>query len=114
MRRLHFLLAGVLFLTAIVLGACSTVPADHTAPPGAGMSKDLGDKAFYYHQQAVELWNLAKRLEIEAEWYAQQAGPDSEQAKRSREMAKAMWATAEEADRQAREYQSQLPHARVY
>ena len=54
------------------------------------------------------------RLEMEAEYYAQQGGRDSELAKRSRDMAKDMWATAEEAERQARDYQSQLPHGRVY
>jgi hypothetical protein len=51
---------------------------------------------------------------MEAEWYAQQAGQESEQAKRARDMAQGFWATAEEADDLARQYQSQVPHGQVY
>jgi len=98
----------------MIVGGCAAGSADRAPIPGAGISNDLGDKAFHFHRQAAELREMAKRLEMEAEYYAQQGGRDSELAKRSRDMAKDMWATAEEAERQARDYQSQLPHGRVY
>jgi hypothetical protein len=99
-------------LSLAVLGGCAAM--DRTTGPGQAISADAGEKAFQFRLQAAELREMAKRLELEAQWYAQQFGQDSEQAKRSREMAKTMWATAAEADRLATEHQSQVPHGRVY
>ncbi len=114
MKNLYALLGGGLFLIAAVLGGCATAPSEGPTTTGTSISESLGDKAFRYHRQALELREMARRLEMEAEWYAQQAGKDSEQVKRAREMAKGFWATAEAADQQAREYQSQLPHGQLY
>jgi hypothetical protein len=114
MKNLYVLLGGGLFLIASVLGGCATAPSERPTETGPSMSQSLGDKAFHYHRQAAELRDMARRLEMEAEWYAQQAGKDSEQAKHAREMAKGFWATAEEADQRAREHQSRLPHGQLY
>jgi hypothetical protein len=114
MKNLHVLLGSGLFLIASVLGGCAAAPSEGPTTTGASVSESLGDKAFRYHRQAAELREMARRLEIEAEWYAQQAGKDSEQAKHAREMAKGFWATAEEADQRAREHQSRLPHGQLY
>ena len=114
MKNLHVLLGSGLFVIAAVLGGCATAPSEGSKATGPSMSQSLGDKAFHYHRKAAELREMARRLEMEAEWYAQQAGKDSEQAKHAREMAKGFWATAEEADLRAREYQSQLPHGQLY
>lgn len=114
MKSLYVLLGSGFFLLAAVVGGCATAPSDGPTTTGPSMSESLGDKAFRYHRQALELREMARRLEMEAAWYAQQAGQDSEQAKRAREMAKGFWATAEEADQRARDYQSQLPHGQLY
>lgn len=113
--RTHALLLGCgLILLAGVLGGGCTTGSGGAAGGPAGVSQDPGDAAFHYRQQAAQLRSLADRLEFEAAWYATQAGPDSEQAARSRSMAKDMRAAAEAADARAREYRQQLPHNRVY
>lgn len=114
MKNLYILLAGGLSLIAAALGGCAATSAEHPTTTGASISESLGDKAFRYHRQALELREMARRLEMEAQWYAQQSGQDSEQAKRAREMAKGFWAMAEEADQRARDYQSRLPHGQLY
>ncbi len=53
---------------------------------------------------------MATRYEMEAEWYSSQGGQDSGMAKRSLQMATNLQSSAKTADRQAREYQRQLPH----
>lgn len=77
------------------------------------MYKSPSEAAFHCRQQAAELRDMARRLELEAEWYATVA-KDEEGAKRSREMAKSFRTTADEADQQAREYQRQVPHNQVF
>jgi hypothetical protein len=114
MRTQSFLFGSCLFLLATVVPGCSTDSAERTITPSAAVSKNPGDLAFHYRLQAEELRAMAQRLELEAAWYAKQGGQDSEQAKRSQEMAKGMWAAADEADELAREYRSQLPHNQVY
>src|SRR5215472_12970635 len=56
---------------------------------------------------------MAQRYEVEADFQAAQDGQDSEQAKRSRDLAKRMRIRAEEAEQRARELRSQLPHGLV-
>ncbi len=114
MRMQSFLLGSGLFLLATVAVGCATGSDERTITPAAAVSKDPGDLAFRYRLQAAELSALAQRLEFEAQWHAKQGGPDSEQAKRSREMAKEVWAAADEADQLGRQYRSQLPHNQVY
>jgi len=77
-------------------------------------SRDAGNLAFTYRQQAKLLRDVASRLEVEGAWYQQQLGGDHERTRQSREAANAAWAAAEEADEMARTYQQQLPHGRVY
>jgi hypothetical protein len=115
MKPLQYLCtAGSLFALVSIVG-CITGPADRVDTSGSAISQQsLGDKAFQYRRQAGELREMARRLEMEAEWYAQLAGQESEQAKHARDMAKSFWATAEEADDLARQYQSQVPHGQVY
>ena len=114
MKQSQFLFIGAVLLIAPIIGGCATGSSTPAGTAGQNMSQNLGDKAFQYRRQAAELREMARRLELEAEWYAQQAGPDSDQAKRAKEMARGFWATAEEANRLATEYQSQLPHNQVY
>jgi hypothetical protein len=114
MRRQHILLVAGFLILPWFLDGCATESRDRigTAEPGFSMSP--GDRAFHYRRQAAELREMAKRLEMEAEWFAQKGGADSELARRNREMAQGFWATAEQADQRAREFQSQLPHGQLY
>lgn len=114
MRKQQILLVTGLLILPWLLGACATQPRDRVGTAQPGISNSPGDKAFHYRRQAAELREMAKRLEMEAEWLAQKGGADSELAKRNREMAQGFWATAEEADQRAREFQSQLPHGQLY
>jgi hypothetical protein len=110
---------GVLTLTGALYG-CATQPAERestadasaiaTAPtPGVGKTTDL---VFQYRQQAAELRDMARRLEMESMMYAQRQ--DQEQAKRTLDLAKDMRIAADTADEQARQYRRQVPHGQVY
>ncbi|MGH7207175.1 MAG: hypothetical protein ACREI2_13315 [Nitrospiraceae bacterium] len=112
MKQRHLLLGSGLVLIAAVLGGCATEPSG-PGTAGAGMFKSPAETAFHYRQQAAELRDMARRLELEAEWYATVA-KDEERAKRSREMAKSFRTTADEADERAREHQRQVPHNQVF
>ena len=67
-----------------------------------------------YREQAVQFQALAQQYAAEADLQAAHNGLDSEQAKRARDLAKQMWARAQEADQRARELRSQVPHGVVY
>ena len=112
MKQRHLLLGSGLVLISAVLGGCATGSSGPDAA-GAGMNRSPSEIAFHYRQQAAELRDMARRLELEAEWYATVAKTE-ERAKRSREMAKSFRDTADEADQRAREYQRQVPHNQVF
>ena len=86
-------------------------PAAIANAPGPGLRK-TSDLVFEYRQQAAELRQMARRLELEASLYAQRQ--DQLQATRNRELAKDALLSAEAADQRARDYQQQLPHGQVY
>ena len=112
-QRAFFLWMSILVIP-IGLQACATRSPDAPAPnasnaPGWTTTSDL---VFQYRQQAAELREMARRLEFEAEMYAQLQ--EQQQAQRKRELARDMRAAADTADEQAREYRRQLPHNQVY
>jgi hypothetical protein len=112
-QRLLFLWIFGIVLTTIGLQSCAAVSPDASTPsastPAGWTTSDL---VFQYRQQAVELRETARRLEFEAGLYAQRQ--EQEQAHRSRDLAKDLWAAADTAEEQAREYRRQLPHNQVY
>lgn len=117
-RTLYIALAP-LALSAVLYG-CATPSAEQptvtnastkATAPGAGMLNPT-DLVFQYRQQAAELRDMARRLETEALVYAQRQ--ESDQAKRTLEMAKDMRTAADTADERAREYRRQVPHGQVY
>jgi hypothetical protein len=115
MKLQHFLCAAGFLFGAVTLVGCASGSADRADMSGAAFSQQsLGDKAFQYRRQAGELREMARRLEMEAEMHAQVSGQESAEAKHARDMAKNFWATAEEADNLARQYQSQVSHGQVY
>ncbi|WP_447983743.1 hypothetical protein [Nitrospira sp. Nam74] len=111
--------ATVLWLSAMLPGCAATSPdrpsmtdaAGMATAPGPGLRK-TSDLVFEYRQQAAELRQMARRLELEANLYAQRQ--DELQATRTRELAKDALASADAADQRARDYQRQLPHGQVY
>lgn len=105
---------GLVLITGILAG-CATGGGTSTEAPGAAVMGDTpGERAFQYRVQAAKLDSMAERLEMEAQWYAQHEGQDSEQVKRLRGQARELRAAAEEAHEISREYRSQLPHNQVY
>lgn len=78
------------------------------------LGSQAGDLAFQHRRQATGLRELAQRYELEATALAAMKGAVHEDTLRSRELAKTLWAAADEADQTAREYRRQLPHNRVY
>lgn len=116
--RAFQLIAIGMIVFGVALQGCATQSAGSltdagvsATAPGPGM-RTPSDLVFQYRQQAAALREMAKRLEIEAEWYAQHQA--SEQAKRNHDMAKDLRSAADTAEERAREYRSQLPHGQVY
>jgi hypothetical protein len=70
----------------------------------------LKDLMFQYRRQAAELNVMADRYAGEADTEARELGPNSESAKKSREMARKFSLQAREADRLAHDYAQELPH----
>jgi hypothetical protein len=98
-----------------LLAACATAtPADPEVARCGNDYRCLSEMANRYRQDAAELSRMAQRYEVEAEAAAREAGRDSEQAKRSRDVAKQLRSEAEMADLKASEYRSALPHNLVY
>ena len=82
--------------------------------PWAVTQREASDLMFKYRQQAAELRAIAGRYELEAQQLTRLKGEGDEQARRSLENAKALWAAADEADRLVREYQRAVPHGQIY
>lgn len=114
MKQQRFLLGSGLVLLAAVLGGCAGVSTEGAGAPGLAIRPGPADQMFHYRQQAADLRNMAKRLEMEAAWFEKQGEQGQEQAKRSRDMARDFVAQAEQADQQATEYQSRVPHGQLY
>lgn len=114
MRQRDFLLGSGVVLIAALLAGCATEPMEGAGTPGVAIKPGPADPVFHYRQQAADLRNMAKRLEMEAAWLEKQGEHGQEQAKRSRDMARDFVAAAEQADQQATEYQRQVPHGQIY
>ena len=110
----------VLWLLTLTTAGCATdggkkAPADDaspTAPPVGQKGYSNADLVFKSRQQAEELRNEARRLEIEAQFYSQHK-EDQNLAKRNLELAREMRKAADVADDKARDYRAQLPHNQV-
>ena len=109
MKDRQFLGGGLLLMAALLAG-CAT-GASNSAQTVCGTDYHcMRDLMFQYRQQATELSAMAERYAREADVKANQLGQDSEQVRKSQEIAKKFWSQAQEADQLAREYQRQLPH----
>jgi hypothetical protein len=98
---------------------CST---DFGATPGSPVTesrrlvtqREASDLSFQYRRQALELQEMARRMEVEAQWYEGHFGARDERAKDSRDKANDLRTAAQEADQLAQEYRRQVPHGQVY
>ncbi|MBI5853665.1 MAG: hypothetical protein HZB35_00150 [Nitrospirae bacterium] len=110
-------MAGAMLLA---LAGCATGMGDAGSQSSvstrlrAVTQREAGDLAFQYRRQAAEYRELARRLEMEAQIATARDDNRSDQVQRSLETAKALWASAEQADELAREYRRQTPHGQVY
>jgi hypothetical protein len=112
MQKVYALLASLLIVGGTLLG-CASDKSQNSSTGAPGRSREAADKVFFYKQQAAELRGMADRLEYEAQWYANQAGAENEEAKRHRAMAKELRSGADEADQSAGDYRRQVPHNQV-
>ena len=118
MRRFKFIGSSTLAF-AMSLAGCSadlaTIPYLQSADAGRPVTqREAGELAFKYRQQALELRQMAQRLEMEAQWYGERFGRNDERAQDSRDKAKHLWTAAQEADQLVQEYGRQVPHGQVY
>ena len=115
------LIGGGALALALFLAGCSM---DLSAAPGSPATdaeagrlvtqRDARDLTFQYRRQAVELDEMARRMEVEAQWYEGRFGEQDERAQFSRERAKELRIAAQEADQLAQEYRRQVPHGQIY
>jgi hypothetical protein len=108
MVKPHVLLVSSLILNMAMAVGCASGFMDRANTPTTGMYKHLSDQAVLYRQEAAELRAAAQYYEGEAQRSEQEAGPESERARRYRDFAQQASVQAMEADRQAEEYQQQL------
>ena len=110
----------VLSFFALTLGlqGCAADSADRTSTADSTMALafwfGMGEKSdlvFQYRQRAVDLRDMARRLEMEAAFLSERH--EAEQANQTWELAKYVRAAADRADEQAREYRSHVPHNRI-
>jgi hypothetical protein len=109
MKILKIVPSALAVLALSTFGGCATSTESSRMTPSGREASEL---AFQYRQQAAELRQMAARLELEAQIYAQRQ--DQEQAKRTSALAKDMRVGADAAEEQAREYRRQVPHGMVY
>jgi hypothetical protein len=108
MVKPHVLLVNSLILNMAVAVGCASGFVDRASTPPAETYQHLSDQAVLYRQEAVDLRAAARYYEGEAQRSAQEAGQDSERARRYRDFAQQASVQAMEADRHAEEYQLQL------
>ena len=111
-------LAGSVAVAAMFFAGCATEvsapAAGATEEPRVVTQGEASDLMFKYRQQAMELRDMAKRMEVEANWYGGRFGQSDERAQESREKASQLWMAAQEAEQLAHEYGRQVPHGQVF
>lgn len=112
---IHTSLAAALFFSA----GCATdlTHSSNERPSGKAVSFVTQDQArhlaFRYRRQAMEISELARRIELEASVFSRQLGSNHEESTRRLAQVKELLAAAEEADELARTYERQVPHGQV-
>ncbi|WP_447980402.1 hypothetical protein [Candidatus Nitrospira bockiana] len=96
----------------LTLSACSTGSTERVQGIPSSPLSNTSDLVFQFRQQAAELREAARKLELEAQIHAQRQ--DQEQLNRKLDLAREMRAAADTADERAREYRRSMPHNQVY
>ena len=107
--KAHYFLIGALVGLIGLLTGC----AGHEYYTGNVCGSDyrcMKDQMFQYRQQATQLNIIADRYALDADMKAQELGQNSDEARKSQEMATKLSQQAQEADQLAHQYQRQLPH----
>ena len=94
------LVSSLVVNTAMAVG-CANGFVDRASTSPAETYQHLGDQAVLYRQEAVDLRAAARYYEGEAQRSAEEAGQDSERARRYRDFAQQASVQAIEADRHA-------------
>ena len=102
------LVSSLIVNTAAMAVGCAGGFVDRASASPAETYQHLSDQAVLYRQEAVDLRAAARYYEGEALRSAQEAGQDSERARRYRDFSQQASVQALEADRHAEEYQQQL------
>jgi len=108
MVKPHVLLVSSLILNTAMAVGCASGFVERASRPVAEIYKYLSDQVVLHRQEAAELRAAAKYYEGEAQRSAQEAGQESERARRYRDFAQHASAQADDADRYADEYEQQL------
>ena len=107
--RINYLLlvSALILYTAMAVGCASGFENRASASP-AETYQHLSDQAVLYRQEAVDLRAAAQYYEGKAQRSVQEAGQDSDRARRYRDFAQQASVQAIEADRHSEGYQLQL------
>ena len=108
MVKPYLLLVSSLIVNTAMAVGCAGGFVDRASASPAETYQHLSDQAVLYRQEAVDLRAAARYYEGEALRSAQEAGQDSERARRYRDFSQQASVQALEADRHAEEYQQQL------
>jgi hypothetical protein len=108
MVKPYVLLVGTLILSTAMAIGCANGLVERASRSTAGLYKHIREQVILYRQEAAELRAAAQYYEGEAHRSAQEAGQESERARRYRDFARQASVQAKEADRHAEEYQRQL------
>ena len=108
MVKPYLLLVSSLIVNTAMAVGCASGFVDRASTSPVETYQYLSDQAVLYRQEAVDLRTAARYYEGKAQRSAQEAGQDSEGARRYRDFAQQASVQAIEADRHAEEYQQQL------
>jgi len=108
------IIGGALMLALSGVVGCAGPPSPEPRASQVPMSQDAGDLAFQYKRQATTLHELAQRYDLEARLLWSLKGGQHPETLGKLDLARSLWAQAEEADDLARAYRRQIPHNRTY
>ena len=114
MTHTGLIIGGALMLALAGTVGCAGTLSPDTRASQAPMSQDAGDLAFQYKRQATTLREMAHRYGLEAQLLASLKGSQHAETLGKLDLARSLWAQAEEADDLARAYRRQMPHNRIY
>lgn len=114
MTTTGLIISGALILALSGSAGCAGTLSPEPRASQVPMSQEAGDLAFHYKRQATMLREVAQRYDLEARLLASLKGTQHPETRDKLDLARSLWAQADEADDLARAYRRQTPHNRVY